>query len=54
MKASGNYFKVARTQYSWSDLGIIDLVRTQNFPKNKHFLPPDMYMYVCVSGGKNG
>ena len=22
------------------------------FPKNKHFLPPDMHTYVCVSGGK--
>ena len=25
---------------------------TQNFPKNEHFLPPDMHTYVCVSGGK--
>ena len=22
------------------------------FPKNKHFLHPDMHTYVCVSGGK--
>ena len=27
---------------------------TQNFPKNEHFLPPDMHTYVCVSGGKKG
>ena len=25
-----------------------------NFPKNKHFLPPDTHTYVCVSGGKKG
>ena len=25
---------------------------TQNFPKNEHFLPPDMHTYVCVSGGE--
>ena len=25
---------------------------TPNFPKNQDFLPPDMYTYVCVSGGK--
>ena len=24
---------------------------TTNFPKNKHFLPPDTHTYVCVSGG---
>ena len=23
--------------------GIIHLVHTQNFPKNEHFLPPDMH-----------
>ena len=27
-------------------LGIIHLVRTQNFLKNQHFLPPDMHTYV--------
>ena len=26
---------------------------TLNFPKNEHFLPPDVYTYVWVSGGKN-
>ena len=26
--------------------GIIHLVRTQNFPKNQHFLPPDAHTYV--------
>ena len=25
---------------------------TPNFPKNEHFLSPDMHTYVCVSGGK--
>ena len=25
---------------------------TPNFPKNKHFLPPDTHTYLCVSGGK--
>ena len=24
----------------------------QNFAKNEHFLPYDMHMYVCISGGK--
>ena len=33
-------------------LGVVHLVRTQNFPKNQHFLPPDTHTYVCVSGGK--
>ena len=25
---------------------------TANFPKNKHFLPPDTHTYECVWGGK--
>ena len=25
---------------------------TPKFLKNKHFLPPDKHMHVCVSGGK--
>ena len=25
---------------------------TPNFPKNEHFLMPDAYTYVCLSGGK--
>ena len=29
-------------------LGIIHLVRTQNFLKNLHFLPPDTHTYVRV------
>ena len=33
-------------------VGIINLVRTQNFPKNYYFLPPDTHTYVYVSGGK--
>ena len=31
---------------------IIHLVRTQNFSKKWHFLPPDTYTDKCVSGGK--
>ena len=29
-------------------IGIIHLVRTENFPKNYHFLPPDTHTYVRV------
>ena len=29
------------------------IVGMPNFPKNKHFLPLDMHMHVCVSGSKN-
>ena len=29
-------------------LGVIHLVRPQNFPKNYHFLNADMHTYVCV------
>ena len=32
--------------------GIIHLVCTQNFLKYLHFLPPDTFTYMCVSGGK--
>ena len=35
------------------DLGTIHLVRTQNFPKNWHFLLFDKHKYVGVSGGKD-
>ena len=31
--------------------GIIHLVHAQNFPKNKHFLPPNRHKYACVLGG---
>ena len=34
-------------------LGLVHLVRTQNFQKTYYFLlPTDTHMYVCVSGGK--
>ena len=33
--------------------GCIHKLRTQNFPKNLHFLHPDTHTYVCVSGGRN-
>ena len=31
---------------------IIHLLRSQNFPKNLHFLPLGTHTYVCVSSGK--
>ena len=34
-------------------LGIIHLVRKQNFSKNLHFLLPDTRTYVHISGGKS-
>ena len=34
------------------EYGIINLVRTQNFPKNFYFLPPDTHTYVVLSGVK--
>ena len=37
--------------YYEKPLGIINFVRSRNFLKNQHFLPPDMQTYVCVSGG---
>ena len=33
--------------------GIIHLVRSQNFPQNENFLPPDTLTYVRLSGRKN-
>ena len=30
-------------------IDVIHLVRTQNFLKNEHFLPPDTHTYMCVS-----
>ena len=32
---------IIKVKPSWSE-----------FPKNKHFLPPDTHTHVCVSGGK--
>ena len=32
-------------------LGINYLVRTRNFPKNLHVLPPDTHRFVCVYQG---
>ena len=40
--------------YYEKPLGIINFVRSRNFLKNQHFLPPDMQTYVCVSGGGGG
>ena len=33
-------------------MGVSRKQSTQNFPKNKHFLPTDAHTYVCASGGK--
>ena len=47
-----------KSQYLWEEnnikvsLGVIHSVRTQKFPKNKHFLIHETHRYVCVSGGK--
>ena len=35
-----------------SQNGGVKKVSMPNFPKNGHFLSPDTYTYVCVSGGK--
>ena len=32
--------------------GVTRKQNTPNFPKKEHFLTPDMYTCVCVSGGK--
>ena len=34
-------------------VGIVHLVRTENFPKDWRFLPPDTHTYVCVSEVRN-
>ena len=44
--------KMGRDFFYRRHFGIIHLVRSQNFPKNKHFLPPDTHTYVCASGAK--
>ena len=33
-------------------LGIIHLVRTQNFSRKTYFSPPDAHTHVCILGGK--
>ena len=33
-------------------MGVSIKQSTPSFAKNEHFLPPDMHMYVCISGGK--
>ena len=47
--------KYARNDLNISNVtgfSVIYLVRTQNFPQNEHFLPPDTHTYICISGGK--
>ena len=50
-----NYSKCSTAvirQKGESQTGVLRKQSTSNFPKNEHFLPSDMYTYVCVSGGK--
>ena len=35
-----------------SQNGCYQKTKHVKFPKNKHFIPPDTHMCVCVSGGK--
>ena len=47
--------EIKKTKFDFhkTKLGIIQLVRTQNFPKKKlYFLPSDTHTYVHESGGK--
>ena len=39
-------------QKGQSQNGYFKKQNAPNFTKNEHFLPPDTYTYVCVSGGK--
>ena len=34
------------------NMGVSRKQSTSNFPKNEHFLPPDLHTYVFISGGK--
>ena len=43
-----NDISIALEKLSISSDGVIHLVRTQNFLKNQHLLPPDMHTYVLV------
>lgn len=65
MSLSNSYFRKKGHHRFWQGLtyafgynfgriskGIIYLVPVKSFPKNLHFLPPDTYTYVRVSGGK--
>ena len=36
-----------------SQNGVTRTQNTVNFPKNKHFLPPDTHMHLRLSRGKN-
>ena len=46
--------EINKTKFDFhkTKLGIIHIVRRQNFPKNKHFLPSDTHTYVYLLGGK--
>ena len=43
-----NDISIALEKLSISSDGVIHLVRTQNFLKSQHFLPPDIHTYVLV------
>ena len=51
---SPSLFKVTvmRIQRTNLKTGVSRKQGTPNLPKNQHFLPPDTYPYVCVSGVK--
>ena len=33
----------SKCNFRWNRIGVIHLVRTQHFPKNQYFLPPDTH-----------
>ena len=45
-------FKVNNEDTATKNYARDQLVRTQNFSKNKRILPPDTHPYVCVSRGR--
>ena len=47
-----NLLSFYKRQKGESQNGCFKKAKHAKFPKNKHFLPPDMHTYVCVSGGK--
>ena len=54
----GEYIGKTSLQFNFALLrtnlktGVSRKQSTPNFPKSKHFLPPDTHTYVCISGGK--
>ena len=46
MDCKGEAFSLRFSDISLTSIGVIHLIRTQDFPKNEHFLPPDIYQGV--------